>query len=66
MAVRIGGQAVIEGVMMKNMDRYAVSVRKPNWQDRDESRRMRKLRRETSIIFNYQFFEEWQISWNLW
>ena len=27
---RIGGQAVIEGVMMKNMDRYAVSVRKPN------------------------------------
>ena len=30
MAVRIGGQAVIEGVMIKNMDRYAVSVRKPN------------------------------------
>ena len=30
MAVRIGGQAVIEGVMMKNMDRYAVSVRKRN------------------------------------
>lgn len=30
MAVHIGGQAVIEGVMMKNMDRYAVSVRKPN------------------------------------
>ena len=30
MAVRIGGQAVIEGVMMKNMDRYALSVRKPN------------------------------------
>ena len=30
MAVRIGGQAVIEGVMMMNKDRYAVSVRKPN------------------------------------
>ena len=30
MAVRIGGQAVIEGIMMKNMDRYAVSVRKPD------------------------------------
>lgn len=28
--VRIGGQAVMEGVMMKNMDRYAVSVRKSN------------------------------------
>jgi uncharacterized protein YqhQ len=26
----IGGQAVIEGVMMKNQDRYAVAVRKPN------------------------------------
>ena len=26
----IGGQAVIEGVMMKNKDRYAVAVRKPN------------------------------------
>ena len=24
----IGGQAVIEGVMMKNKDRYAVAVRK--------------------------------------
>lgn len=30
MAVRIGGQAVIEGVMMKNMDRYAVPCEKPN------------------------------------
>ena len=26
----IGGQAVIEGVMMRNQDRYAVAVRKPN------------------------------------
>ena len=26
----IGGQAVIEGVMMKNRDEYAVAVRKPN------------------------------------
>lgn len=50
MAVRIGGQAVIEGVMMKNMDRYAVSVRKPNGKIETKSRRMRKLRRETSII----------------
>ena len=30
MKVRIGGQAVMEGVMMKNGDRYAVSVRKPD------------------------------------
>ena len=26
----IGGQAVLEGVMMKNKSRYAVAVRKPN------------------------------------
>lgn len=26
----IGGQAVIEGIMMKNMDDYSVAVRKPN------------------------------------
>ena len=26
----IGGQAVLEGVMMKNKDRYAVSVRRPD------------------------------------
>lgn len=26
----IGGQAVLEGIMMKNGDRYAVAVRKPD------------------------------------
>ena len=26
----IGGQAVLEGIMMKNQDRYAVAVRKPD------------------------------------
>lgn len=26
----IGGQAVIEGIMMKNQDKYAIAVRKPN------------------------------------
>ena len=26
----IGGQAVIEGIMMKNGDKYAVAVRKPD------------------------------------
>ena len=28
--IRYGGQAVIEGVMMKNKERYAVAVRKPD------------------------------------
>ena len=26
----IGGQAVLEGVMMKNKDKYAIAVRKPD------------------------------------
>ncbi len=26
----IGGQAVLEGIMMKNRDHYAVAVRKPD------------------------------------
>ena len=30
--VKIGGQAVMEGVMMKNADKYAVAVRKPDKQ----------------------------------
>ena len=28
----IGGQAVMEGVMMKNQDKYAVAVRKPDYE----------------------------------
>ncbi|MBQ7708273.1 MAG: DUF1385 domain-containing protein, partial [Lachnospiraceae bacterium] len=28
--VKIGGQAVIEGVMMKNKEKYAIAVRKPD------------------------------------
>ena len=26
----IGGQAVLEGIMMKHKDEYAIAVRKPN------------------------------------
>ena len=26
----VGGQAVMEGIMMKNQDKYAVAVRKPD------------------------------------
>ena len=33
----IGGQAVIEGVMMKNKERYAVAVRKPDRSRRKEA-----------------------------
>ena len=41
---------MIEGVMMKNIGSLCSIRAKAQWQDRDESRRMRKLRRETSII----------------
>ena len=45
----IGGQAVLEGIMMKNGDRYAVAVRKPDGeiavdeQEYDAVNRMRNL-----------------------
>ena len=43
----IGGQAVLEGIMMKNQDRYAVAVRKPDGRDlcsdRDVSQYYRQL-----------------------
>ena len=47
MNVRIGGQAVMEGVMMKNEDRYAVSVRKPDGEIET------KIDRYTSISDKY-------------
>ena len=47
MKVRIGGQAVMEGVMMKNEDRYAVSVRKPDGEIET------KIERYTSISDKY-------------
>lgn len=46
----IGGQAVMEGVMMKNGDRYAVAVRKPNHEICVE------VRDTTSISKKYPIF----------
>lgn len=50
MKVRIGGQAVMEGVMMKNQDQYAVSVRKPDGEI--------ETKKETYISFSekHRFF----------
>ena len=47
----IGGQAVIEGVMMKNKDRYSVAVRKPD----GEIEILRKP--STSLRDKYGFFD---------
>ncbi len=40
----IGGQAVIEGVMMKNKDNYAVAVRKPNGEIEVQKKKSTSLR----------------------
>ena len=40
----IGGQAVLEGVMMKNRDRYAVAVRKPDGEIEVEKGHCQSLR----------------------
>ena len=57
--VRIGGQAVMEGVMMKNGDRYAVAVRKP---DKDIEV---KVVDYVSMASRSVFFRgELSISWN--
>ena len=41
----IGGQAVIEGVMMKNRDRYAVAVRKPDGEITVDVQKIEKKRK---------------------
>lgn len=51
----IGGQAVLEGIMMKNKDKYAVAVRKPNGEievDIDEYTGVSK----GNVIKNLPFF----------
>ena len=52
----IGGQAVMEGVMMKNEDRYAVAVRKPDGTIETKVEDLRRARvlnfeMETSCLF---------------
>ena len=48
----IGGQAVMEGVMMKNQDKYAVAVRKPdNSIEVKVDHYMVSLNRRNSVIF---------------
>ncbi len=50
----IGGQAVLEGIMMKNKDKYAVAVRKPDGEievDIDEYRGVSKARFLQKIPF---------------
>ncbi len=46
----VGGQAVIEGVMMKSQDRMAIAVRKPN------KKIIVKKERLKSIVYKHKFF----------
>ena len=50
MKVRIGGQAVMEGVMMKNGDRYAVSVRKPDGEIETKTERYMSISDKYSVL----------------
>ncbi len=45
----IGGQAVLEGVMMKNKDRYAVSVRKPNGEIETDTEEFRGIMHDSVL-----------------
>ena len=46
----IGGQAVMEGVMMKNQEKYAVAVRKPDQEIVvDDLERLRRARSNSSV-----------------
>ncbi|MFV0361732.1 MAG: DUF1385 domain-containing protein [Suipraeoptans sp.] len=50
----IGGQAVLEGIMMKNGDKYAVAVRKPNGEiavEEDTYKGVIKIKKLTTIPF---------------
>ena len=66
----IGGQAVMEGVMMKNQEKYAVAVRKPDGEialevseykgiiKNKKIRNMPILRGVATLTFSASFFEE--------
>ena len=50
----VGGQAVIEGVMMKHKDNYAITVRKEDGSLVTESHRFSSLRKKNKL-FNLPF-----------
>ncbi len=51
MASKIGGQAVIEGVMMRNQERFAVAVRLPNGTIRIKKEKTRHFPKFFTIVF---------------
>ncbi len=46
----IGGQAVIEGIMMKNKDKYAIAVRKPNQEIEVDVRDTNSLAKKYKVL----------------
>ena len=58
----IGGQAVLEGIMMKNKDRYAVAVRKPDQEievDVQEYKALSRGRRFPKFRLSAEFSASW-------
>ena len=56
MTEHIGGQAVIEGVMMKNKEKLAISVRLPNGKIKTKKERLKKRRKLFTKPFLRGFF----------
>lgn len=52
----IGGQAVIEGIMMQNGENYAVAVRKPDGEIEVKKRYLQKRNKKVSI-FGYSLYQ---------
>ncbi len=61
----IGGQAVMEGVMMKNGDRYAVAVRKPDGEITVDTKEYKGILANTNIKKSL-LPEVLLILWSLW
>ena len=52
----IGGQAVIEGIMMQNGENYAVAVRKPDGEIEVKKDTYRSVTKKVSI-FRYSLYQ---------
>lgn len=62
----IGGQAVLEGIMMKNRDRYAVAVRKPDGEIFVQTEEFHSVTGRYKKLTTIPFVEECSILLILW
>ena len=53
----IGGQAVIEGIMMQNGENYAVAVRKPDGEIEVKKDTYRSVTKKSIQFFRYSLYQ---------